>query len=552
MRAEPFVLDGLDLTPEAVAAVADGATVRIADSARERVAAGAAALQRALESGQRIYGVTTGFGANASVGVPAGVLSQGGIDLLQRKLLWSHAVGTGPLLPVPVGRAMLVIRLNTLLRGHSGVGLACVDLLAALLNAGVSPEVPALGSVGASGDLAPLSHLALVLIGEGHARLTDGRRLPGAEALAAVGLSPLARLGPKEGLALNNGTALMAAWASLVVTGLQSLLRLANENAALALEALCGHADAVDAEVQQLRPHPGQLACAAAIRAAIAGSRLVDRPAAAVPWCRRDPRAPQGLAVGFDLGADGTRQGGKPDRPQDAYSLRCAPQVHGAVMDQLDHARRVVEIELNAVTDNPLLLGERVVSAGHFHGMPLALAMAGTKAAMAALASISERRLAKLLDPAQNHGLPAFLVPNPDGTDSGLMILQYTAAALVNELATRAMPAAVHSIPTCANTEDHVSMGANDARHAFESLTLLGEVLLLERLALLQALRLRLWSLAEWARNAGGDVPDPGPLARKVIAEAESAGVPLRWSDGLLLGDLERLRGVLGLSPGLA
>lgn len=548
MSADVIALEGCSLTALQVEQIADGARVRIEAAALARVAAGAETLRRLLTSGAPIYGVTTGFGANAGIGVPAAVLSQGGIDRLQRKLLHSHAVGTGPLLPVRVVRAMLAIRLNTLLRGHSGVSVACVELLAGLINTDVTPEVPSLGSVGASGDLAPLSHLALVLIGGGHARLANGRRVGGAEALAAVGLAPLAVLGPKEGLALNNGTSLMAALASLTVTGLTRLIARANDNAALALEALCGHSAALDPEVHDLRPHAGQRACAAAIRVAIAGSELVDRPVSAVPWCRRDPKAALGLAVGFDVDPAGTRVGGKPDRPQDAYSVRCAPQVHGAVADQLAHLRAIVEIELNAVTDNPVLLGERVCSAGHFHGMPLALGLVGTKAAIAALASICERRLAKLLDPAQNHGLPAFLVPNPDGTDSGLMILQYTAAALVNELATRATPAAVHSIPTCANTEDHVSMGANDARHAYEALALLGEVVLLERFVLLQALRLRLWSLQSLAQVEGERAPMPGAQARRVLAEADAAGIPLRWSDGPLQDDLARLRRLLGLS----
>jgi histidine ammonia-lyase len=332
----------------------------------------------------------------------------------------------------------------------------------------VVPVVPQLGSVGASGDLAPLSHLAIVLLGGGEA-FFGGERLPGAEALRRAGLAPVT-LGLKEGLALNNGTAQMLATGVLALAKLEDLLDTADLAAAMTIDAFAGRLGAFAPEVHALRPHPGQVHVAAQLRALLDGSTLADIPYARVP--------------------------GKKVQPQDSYSLRCVPQVHGAVRDAVAQAARVLEIELNSVTDNPLVFpdaeaGRAVISAGHFHGMPLALAMSYVKAAIPVLASISERRLNKLVDPATSDGLPAFLVGNEDGTESGHMIVQYTAAAIVNDLASRAMPASVYSIPTSANAEDHVSMGANEARHVLAMADDLGKVLALELFTAAQALDLR-------------------------------------------------------------
>ncbi|HJR10213.1 MAG TPA: aromatic amino acid lyase, partial [Rhodanobacteraceae bacterium] len=375
------------------------------------------------------------------------------------------------------------------------------------------------GSVGASGDLAPLSHLAIVLLGGGEA-FYQGERMTGGEALRRVGLQPV-KLSFKEGLALNNGTAQMLATAVLALDELEYLLGIADLAAAMTLDAFAGRSGALREEVHALRPHPGQSAAAKHMRGLLADSALVDIPYHLVPrfrtWTAQAWTTPEDQALSFDIrwewvpadrrhGREAFYQrflpfrGGKKHQPQDAYCLRCMPQVHGAVRDAWAQACRVIDIELNAVTDNPLIfpdavdaeyIEQQVISAGHFHGMPLALVMSYVKAAIPVLASISERRLNKLVDPANNDGLPAFLTGNEDGTDSGFMIVQYTAAALVNDLATRAHPASVYSIPTSANAEDHVSMGANEARHVLDMTRDLSDVLALELYTAAQALDYR-------------------------------------------------------------
>src|SRR5690606_13353457 len=472
-------LDGRSLTRAQLVAVARGAPVELDDAALGDVARAADFLAAKAEQGEPIYGVTTGFGMNADkLLAGAGHALRGAAEKLQRNLIETHAVCVGEPFAPDVVRAMLCIRINTLLRGHSGIRVGTVRALADLLNAGVVPVVPQLGSVGASGDLAPLSHLAIVLLGGGEA-FFDGERLPGGEALRRAGLQPVT-LTIKEGLALNNGTAQMLATGVLALARLEALLDTADLAAAMTVDAFAGRLGAFAEQVHALRPHPGQVHVAARMRALLDGSTLADIPYARVP--------------------------GKKVQPQDSYSLRCVPQVHGAVRDAVAQAAHVLEIELNAVTDNPLVfpdadgtpLDRQVISAGHFHGMPLALAMSYVKAAIPVLASISERRLNKLVDPATSDGLPAFLVGNADGTESGFMIVQYTAAAIVNDLASRAMPATVYSIPTSANAEDHVSMGANEARHVLAMADDLGKVLALELMTAAQALDLRL-------RQVGGD-----------------------------------------------
>ena len=488
-------LSGAGLTRAQLIAVArGGAGVEIEAAALARVAKAADFLGRQLSRGEPIYGVTTGFGSNADrllgdkrLRPERLVDDRPLVAELQRNLIISHAVCVGPPLPEEVSRAMLLIRINTLLGGHSGIRPGTVERLAELLNLGLIPAVPEKGSVGASGDLAPLSHLALPLLGLGEVWV-NGVCQPAGPALAAAGLEPL-ELSFKEGLALNNGTALMLALGVLAIDDCERLVATADLTAAVTLEAFCGRSAALDERVHALRPHPGQVTTAARMRDLVADSGLVDIPYHRVPrfvswtpgaWPAGDPRT-------FDLrwdyvplseraGRDAYYQqnlpfrGGKKFQPQDAYSLRCIPQVHGAVRDTLRHVSAVLEVELNSVTDNPLIFpGEQdqdgdVLSAGNFHGMPLALALASLKSALPVLASIAERRLNKLVDPATNDGLPPFLIGNEDGTDSGMMIVQYSAASLVNDLAARAQPAAVYSVPTSANAEDHVSMGANDAQ----------------------------------------------------------------------------------------
>jgi histidine ammonia-lyase len=530
--SDPIVLDGNGLTRAQLVAVAcHGTRVALAPAGLARVQRAADFLAAKVSCGEPIYGVTTGFGSNADKLLGAHRLRDelpGGnpektegslLEELQHNLIITHAVCVGKPFGEDVVRAMLVIRINTLMRGHSGIRVSTLEALTAMLNAGVVPVVPEKGSVGASGDLAPLSHLAIVLLGSGEA-FYRGERMSGAQALQRAGLAPI-RLSFKEGLALNNGTAQMLATAALALQSLEQLLDTADLAAAMTLDAFAGRSGALRPEVHALRPHPGQVDTAARVRELLAGSTLMDIPYHLVPrfkpWSAEAWSEADDQSLSFDICWDWVPahqrhgreafygrflpfKGGKKHQPQDAYSLRCMPQVHGAVRDAWAQACRVIDIELNAVTDNPLIfpdnegaqfIEEQVISAGHFHGMPLALAMSYIKAAIPVLASISERRLNKLVDPATNDGLPAFLTGNEDGTDSGFMIVQYTAAALVNDLATRAHPASVYSLPTSANAEDHVSMGANEARHVLEMMEDLGHVLALELYTAAQALDYR-------------------------------------------------------------
>ena len=550
---QTILLDGNSLSRQQLVAVArQGYGVRLDAGQLARVKHAADFLAEKVSCGEPIYGVTTGFGSNADklLGAyrlrdelpggnphkPEGTL----LEELQHNLITTHAVCVGKPFSIDVVRALLVIRINTLMRGHSGIRVETLEALTELLNREVIPVVPEKGSVGASGDLAPLSHLAIVLLGGGEA-FYQGERLPGAEALKRAGLKPI-RLSFKEGLALNNGTAQMLATAVLALDTLEHLLNVADLAASMTLDAFAGRSGALRPEVHALRPHPGQVQAADHVRSLLTGSTLVDIPYHLVPrfrpWSADAWSTPEDQALSFDIGWDWVPanqrhgreafysrflpfKGGKKHQPQDAYCLRCMPQVHGAVRDAWAQACRIIDIELNAVTDNPLIfpdnteathIEEQVISAGHFHGMPLALAMSYVKAAIPVLASISERRLNKLVDPATNDGLPAFLTGNEDGTDSGFMIVQYTAAALVNDLATRAHPASVYSVPTSANAEDHVSMGANEARHVLDMMEDLSHVLALELYTAAQALDFRqamlnaacrLASRGDWQALAG-------------------------------------------------
>ena len=547
-------LDGHSLTRAQLVEVARGAGVALDAGALQRVARAADFLAAQVARQEPIYGVSTGFGSNADklLGshplrdeLPGAKPSARSPHIeLQDNLIVTHAVCVGEPFAPEVVRAMLCIRINTLLRGHSGIRVQTLQALAAMLNAGVVPVVPQLGSVGASGDLAPLSHLAIVLLGGGEA-FVDGERVPGAEALKRKGLEPVS-LSYKEGLALNNGTAQMLATGVLAVHRLDDLLDTADLAAAMTIDAFAGRLGAFAPEVHALRPHPGQVKTAGNLRTLLAGSTLADIPYHLVPrfrqWLPSSWDTIESQALGFDIGWDwvpfGQRhgrekfyarfrpfRGGKKHQPQDSYSLRCIPQVHGAVRDALEQAKRVLDIELNAVTDNPLVFPDaqaehverQVISAGHFHGMPLALAMSYVKAAIPVLASISERRLNKLVDPATNDGLPAFLIGNEDGTESGHMIVQYTAAAIVNDLSSRAMPASVYSIPTSANAEDHVSMGANEARHVLAMVDDLGKVLALELMTAAQALDFRV-RMVEGEAHPGRAVAAAHAAIRERIA----------------------------------
>jgi histidine ammonia-lyase len=570
-------LDGNSLTREQVVAVAYGATIELDQAQLKKVQRAADFLIDQVSRQEPIYGVSTGFGSNADKLLGAHRLRAGMpgakdedeslLEELQRNLIVTHAVCVGEPFAAPVVRAMLVIRINTLMRGHSGIRVSTLEAQTAMLNAGIVPVVPQKGSVGASGDLAPLSHLAIVLLGGGEA-FYQGERMSGAEALRLAGLKPI-RLSHKEGLALNNGTAQMLATGVLAAAELEDLLDTADLAAAMTIDAFAGRMRAFDQHVHALRPHPGQVATASNLRQLLQDSTLADIDYHLVPkfkaWSPDSWTTPEQQALAFDIGWDWVPlsrrhgrerfyqrfkpfRGGKKHQPQDSYSLRCIPQVHGAVRDALAQAQRVLDIELNSVTDNPLLfpdlpgarhIEDQVVSAGHFHGMPLALAMSYLKAAIPVLASISERRLNKLVDPATNDGLPAFLIGNEDGTESGFMIVQYTAAAIVNDLCSRAHPASVYSIPTSANAEDHVSMGANEARHVLEMSDDLARVLALEIYTAAQALDYRRDMInAARALARTGDV-------EALAAKVQGAPLPGSPERAVFLEEVDALRAEL-------
>ncbi|MFM7694902.1 MAG: histidine ammonia-lyase [Actinomycetota bacterium] len=457
MSGDPIVLDGGALDRREVEAVARGdARVELGPEGRRRLEEAAALIARVAGAGEAVYGVTTGFGSLESVRIP-----DSGLADLQRNIVRSHAVGVGEPVPVPVVRGMLVLLAASLARGHSGVRPLVVEALLALLDRGVTPVVPSRGSVGASGDLAPLAHLALVLIGEGRALLPDGTEVDGTEALAAAGVEPIV-LGPKEGLALLNGTHLMAAIGVLALGQAERLLAAAEVAAAMSLDALLGSLAPFDERLHALRRRPRQAAVAARVRALIAGSEMLQSHAG----CHR---------------------------VQDAYTLRCIPQVLGAVGEALDYCTAAVEPELGAVTDNPLLFPAEgdVVSGGNFHGQPLSLPLDVLAIAVQELAAFSERRTYRLMDGrGDEFSLPPFLIAEP-GTESGLMIAQYTAASLVAEMGVLAHPAGVGSLPTSAGQEDFNSMGATAGLKALQVLDLARHVVAIELLAAAQGFELR-------------------------------------------------------------
>ncbi|MCB9117325.1 MAG: histidine ammonia-lyase [Caldilineaceae bacterium] len=475
MSVDTVLLDGTQLSIEQVMAVAYGEpgapVVRLTAAAAARVTRAAQAVQQLIDEGVVAYGITTGFGAFKDRIIPAG-----DVATLQRNIVMSHAVGVGDPFDRATTRAILLIRANTLARGHSGIRLATLEALLALLNRGIHPRIPCKGSLGASGDLAPLAHMALVLIGLGEAEV-NGTVLPGADALAQAGRAPVT-LAAKEGLALTNGTAVMAALGTLEAWRARALSRVADIAGCLSLEALHGTPLAFDARIHALRPFPRQENCAAYLRELLAESE-------------------------FTRHAD-------PTNVQDAYTLRCIPQVHGAVRDAIAYARWAMEIELNAVTDNPLIFIDEatgaieVLSGGNFHGEPLAIAMDYLGMAMAELGNIAERRLMRLTDEASNaHALPAFLTQH-GGLNSGFMITQYTAAALATENKVLAHPASVDTIPTSANVEDHVSMGVTAGLKLRQINDNVERILAIELLAAAQGVDFRRQVLGDGAQLGRG------------------------------------------------
>jgi histidine ammonia-lyase len=444
----PVALTGDDLTVADVWAVAvERRPAALADAARRKMQAAREVVERAAHGArEHTYGVNTGFGRFVSRSIPEELTEE-----LQLRLLRSHACGVGDPYPDEIVRAAMLLRANALAKGNSGARVETVELLLGCLNRGVVPVVPSRGSVGASGDLAPLAHLALPLVGEGEAFL-DGERVPGLEALTRAGLEPV-QLAAKEGLSLINGTQFMAAYCALGLVRARRLAVAADLACAQSLEALQGSRTSFLPQIHALRPLRGQAASAANVVRLLEGSAIIE----AHRWC---------------------------DKVQDAYSLRCAPQVHGASRDLLDYVEYTVSVEVNAATDNPLVLvdDDALVSNGNFHGQPLAFALDAMAMAAAELASISERRVERLVNPNLSDGLPAFLTTE-GGLNSGFMIPQYVAASLVSENKVLAHPASVDSIPTSAGQEDHVSMGNAAGLKAWQVLANCEGALAIELLA---------------------------------------------------------------------
>jgi histidine ammonia-lyase len=493
-------INGDDLTLEAVREVAvERRVVRLDPDSRQAVARARAVVDRIVASDKVSYGITTGVGKLSDVRIP-----QGQIRELQVNLLRSHAVGVGSPLAVEETRAMMLLRANSLSKGHSGVRAAVIDTLCEMLNRGVTPWVPSQGSVGASGDLAPLAHLALVLIGEGECITESGKRISGAEAMRQAGIKPLA-LEAKEAVSLINGTQAMLAVGTLSLLAAEISVDSADVISALSLDALRGTDVAFDERIHNVRPHRGQSASAANLRKLLKGSEIRRSHIA----CRR---------------------------VQDAYSLRCIPQVHGAIRDTLAHCRQVMEIETNSAVDNPLVFAGKngkgdILSGGNFHGEPLAFALDFLGIGLSALAGISERRIERLVNPDLNEGLPPFLAAGA-GLNSGFMMAQVTAAALVSENKVLAHPASVDSITTSGNKEDYVSMGMTAALKLRRIVENTRNVLAIEAMAAAQALDFLL------------------PLKTSKRGQAAQAAIravcPTMEKDRVMHGDFVRIAELIG------
>lgn len=483
-------LRGSNLSSHDVAkAVRQGWTITLDTAQLDRVARARELVLRLLEEGVPVYGINTGFGKLADTSI-----SQESVAELQRNLILSHSCGVGEPFPGDVVKAMIILRANALMKGHSGIRPEVIRLLVQLVNQNVVPVVPSQGSVGASGDLAPLAHMSAVLIGEGEAYFRD-QRMPGARALERAGLAPVV-LEAKEGLALINGTQAMTAQAVLALYDGDILLKTADVAGSLTMEALRAIPDVLDERVHALRAHPGQAMVAANLRRLLAGSGLV--------------------------------YGREHDRIQDAYSLRCIPQVHGASRDAYRYVEQVIDTEINSVTDNPILFPDegQVISAGNFHGQPVALALDFLGIALSEIGNIAERRIERLVNPHLS-SLPPFLTAR-SGLNSGYMIAQYTAAALVSENKVLAHPASVDSIPTSANQEDHVSMGSIAARKLGSILGNVQNILAIEILCACQALEFR-------------ERTQLAPATRAVYELVRSVVPPLE-RDRFMAGDIKAVR----------
>lgn len=489
-----IILTGIDLTLENIISVArDKEKIKIADSAKKKVKKSRRQVEKLVKKGEVVYGITTGFGKFSDKKI-----SPGEVLRLQENLIKSHAVGTGDPLPEEVVRAMMLLRINNLARGHSGIRLKTINQLVEMLNRDIVPWVPDQGSVGASGDLVPLAHIVLVMLGRGKAYY-QGKLESGGEVLKKAGLSPT-KLVSKEGLALINGTQMMAALGSIALYDSQNLLKHADYALALSLEGLNGITSAYDEDVHRVRSHPGQIKTAERIRNLTKDSNLAVYE--------------------------------HEDRVQDAYTLRCAPQVHGASRDAVCHVEEIISREINAVTDNPLLFPDedKVISGGNFHGQPLALGFDYLGMAVSELGNISERRVARLVDGSLNNGLEMFLTPH-GGLNSGYMIAQYTSASLVAENKVLSNPASTDSIPTSANQEDHVSMGSISAKKLRNIVGNVEKILAIELIISSQAVDLR-------TSSPDKDLGNGSSLIYKTIREQVSE----LKEDRILYPEVEKIR----------
>jgi histidine ammonia-lyase len=492
-------IDGETLRIEDIVKVArENVKVAIPERAKKQVRKSREILEKLVRKNHVIYGVNTGFGALSNR-----IISQEEIEQLQFNLIRSHSTGVGEPLKTEIVRALMLLRANTLAKGYSGIRLETLETLVEMLNKGVHPIIPAKGSVGASGDLAPLSHMILVLIGEGKAE-HQGQVMSGKEAMEKAGIKPI-QLESKEGVALNNGTQLMTAIAALTVCDAENLIKTAEFATSLTLEALLGVSDAFNEKIHKVRPHSGQAITAKNIREMTAGSQLIQT---------------------------GKEAMNKIHRPHDPYSLRCTPQVLGAARDAIAYAKRVVEVEINSATDNPLVFPDEEIclSGGNFHGQPVSLAMDLLGIALTMVGNISERRIARLLDEKLNNGLPAFLV-SPEaktGLNSGLMTVQYTAAALASENKVLAHPACADSIPTSANFEDFVSMGVSASQKAMQILENTEYITAIELLCAAQAVEFR--------------GPEKLGKGTKIGYRTIRRTVPMLKEDRALSEDIEKIR----------
>jgi histidine ammonia-lyase len=499
--ASPLLIDGNNLSLQDVEEVARGKrSVGLSAGAESQLAKSRAIIDQVVASGQAIYGVTTGFGKFKDI-----TIKPDDSRTLQANLLLSHAAGVGPCFSKEIVRAALLLRANALAKGYSGIRSEVVHLLLECLNKGVHPLVPEQGSLGASGDLAPLAHLALALIGEGKAEY-KGEIMTGRQALASAGLKPIS-LEAKEGLALLNGTQIMSSLGVVIVVEAERLCKLADIIGAMSLEAQLGSARPFTESIHRVRPHKGQIDSARNLRELLKDSAIVQSH------------------VNCPM-------------VQDAYSLRCMPQVHGATRQAVAHAREVFEIEINSATDNPLIFEDEILNSGNFHGQPLAIVLDYLAVAVAELANISERRLERLVNPTLSNGLPAFLTKY-GGLNSGYMIAQYTAAALVSENKCLAHPASVDSIPTSANQEDHVSMGATAGRKAFAILKNVQKVLAIELLCAAQGLDFRMYDADVRERGCEHAQLLPGPGVQAAY-EAVRKHVPFLEYDRELHLDIDK------------